>query len=141
MDEFADFEMMESSLNNSNKEVVKSDKENLPEKKQSNKDKVIESVSDNFENILNLAGDIVEIKKMQVQADAVLGHMREKRQLILDEAEAYARKKNVDTKGVIERMNVIRSMMQDYYAASNNNISSEDFRAVITDIVNQMGRI
>lgn len=38
-------------------------------------------------------------------------------------------------------MNVIRSMMQDYYAASNNNISSEDFRAVITDIVNQMGRI
>lgn len=93
MDEFADFEMMESSLNNSNKEVVKSDKENLPEKKQSNKDKVIESVSDNFENILNLAGDIVEIKKMQVQADAVLGHMREKRQLILDEAEAYARKK------------------------------------------------
>ena len=38
-------------------------------------------------------------------------------------------------------MNVIRLMMQDFYQQSNQQITSEDFRQIITSIVDQMGRI
>ena len=38
-------------------------------------DKAMDMLSDNFSNILKLAGDIVEIRKMQVASDACLKKM------------------------------------------------------------------
>lgn len=97
--------------------------------------------SDNFENILNLAGSIVEIRKMKVASEAYLKKMEEDRKRIVDEAQAYAMKKRADTNSVVDRMNVIRSMMQDFYAHSKGNLSGEDFCKIITEVVNQMGRV
>lgn len=104
-------------------------------------DKALDMLSDNFENILNLAGNIVEIEKMKVASDACLKKMAEDRKRILDEAQAYAIKRRVDTSSVVDRMNVIRSMMQDFYAHSQGNLSGDDFCKIITEVVNQMGRV
>ncbi len=102
---------------------------------------ITQAAAQNFTRILDLAGSVVEIKKMKVASDAVLAKMEADRKLLLAEAEAYVDKKNADTKSVVERMNVIRMMMQDFYQQSNQQISSEDFRQIITSIVDQMGRI
>lgn len=104
-------------------------------------EKAMDMLSNNFENILNLAGSIVEIKKMKVASEACLKKMAEDRMRIMDEAQAYALKKRVDTNSVVERMNVIRLMMQDFYAHNQGNLSGDDFCKIITEVVNQMGRV
>ena len=122
---------------------------NLPEKpqqtvqtaQQSKEPTAMGILSDNFDTILKLAGDVVEIKKMKVASDACLAKMEQDRKMLLDEAYAYAMKKKADTSSVVERMNVIRLMMQDFYAHSNGNLSGDDFCKIITEVVNQMGKI
>lgn len=104
-------------------------------------EKAMDMLSNNFENILNLVGSIVEIKKMEVASEACLKKMAEDRKRIMDEAQAYAIKKRADTNSVVDRMNVIRSMMQDFYAHSQGNLSGDDFCKIITEVVNQMGRV
>ena len=104
-------------------------------------DKAMDMLANNFDNILNLAGSIVEIQKMKVASAACLKKMEEDRKRIIDEAHAYAIKKRADTNSVVDRMNVIRSMMQDFYAHNQGNLSGDDFCKIITEVVNQMGRI
>ena len=67
--------------------------------------------------------------------------MAEDRKTLLAEAEAYAIRKNADTNDVVQKMAIIRGMMQDFYAQSNQQISGEDFRIIITEIVEQMGKV
>ena len=101
----------------------------------------LDVVSEGFDNIMKLATEITEIKKMKTQGELILQKMDKDRELLLTEAQAYAEKKNADTKSVVDRMNVIRGMMQDFYAQSNQQITGEYFRVIITEIVNQMGRV
>ena len=104
-------------------------------------DKLLNTVADNFGNILNLANDIVELKKMSIQSEAIIAKMNEDRATLVAEAEAYAKRKNADTTSVVEKMKVIQAMMKDFYQFNNSNMTSEDFSKVITEIVTQMGRI
>ena len=101
----------------------------------------LDVVSEGFDNIMKLATEITEIKKMKTQGELILQKMDKDRELLMTEAQAYAEKKNADTKSVVDRMNVIRGMMQDFYAQSNQQITGEGFRVIITEIVNQMGRV
>ena len=98
----------------------------------------LDVVSEGFDNIMKLATEITEMK---TQGELILQKMDKDRELLLTEAQAYAEKKNADTKSVVDRMNVIRGMMQDFYAQSNQQITGEYFRVIITEIVNQMGRV
>lgn len=102
---------------------------------------ITQAAAQNFGKILELAGSMIEIKKMKVASDAYLAKMEEDRKQLLAEAEAYVEKKDADTRSIVERMNVIRLMMQDFYQQSNQQITSEDFRQIITSIVDQMGRM
>mgnify|MGYP004560147217 FL=1 len=101
----------------------------------------LDVVSEGFDNIMKLATEITEIKKMKTQGELILQKMDKDRERLMTEAQAYAEKKNADTRSVVDRMNVIRGMMQDFYAQSNQQITGEDFRVIITEIVNQMGRV
>ncbi len=101
----------------------------------------LDALTDGFDRIMKLASEITEIKKMKTQGELILQKMDKDRELLMTEAQAYAEKKNADTKSVVDRMNVIRGMMQDFYAQSNQQITGEDFRVIITEIVNQMGRV
>lgn len=51
-------------------------------------------------------------------------------------------KKNADTNSVVEKMKIVRDMMNDYYKYSGNaNISGDEFRMIISDIVNNMKQV
>lgn len=103
--------------------------------------KLIDVVTNNFSSILSLANDIVEIKRMSIQSQAIISKMNEDRKNLLAEAEAYANRKNADTNSIIKKMRVIQEMMKDFYQHNNSNMTGEDFSKVITEIVTQMGRI
>ena len=130
------FELVESSRN-----VPVEQKESQKKNSVSNSSKMVDALTTNFGTILELVGNVIEIQKMKVASDAVLAKMAEDRKKLLDEAQAYALKKRADTSSVVERMDVIRSMMQDFYAQSDGNMSGEDFCKIITEVVNQMGRV
>lgn len=98
-------------------------------------------IGDNFDSIMKLATDITEIRKIKVASAAQVAKMDADRKALLAEADAYAKKKNADTNDIVQRMNIIRGMMSDFYAQSNQQITGEDFRIIITEIVNQMGRV
>ncbi len=123
--------------------VGSEDVEVVPQKEQYvGVDKLAGAVADNFPRILSLAEGIAEIKKMQVQSEAVLKQMDKQRENLLAEAEAYVRKKNADTNDVVEKMKVVSDMMNNYYRYSGNaNISGNDFRMIISDIVNSMKQV
>ena len=101
-----------------------------------------QAAAQNFGRILDLAGGIVEIQRMKVASDALLAKMEADRKQLLALAEAYVLMKNADTNSDTARMNVIRLMMQDFYQfcqQSNVQITSEHFKQIITNIVDQMG--
>ena len=104
-------------------------------------DKMLGAVADNFDKILRLASDIVSIQKMHMQSDIVIKQMREAREQLLAETKCYAEKKDADTKSVVEKMKVIRDMMNDFYQHASQNLTSEDFSKIITEVVNQMGKM
>ncbi|MDE7419978.1 MAG: hypothetical protein K2N35_07195 [Muribaculaceae bacterium] len=97
-------------------------------------------IADNFPKILDLAGEVLEIKKMKVASEAILAKQREDRLSLIAEAEAYAKKKNADTTDIVGRFTLVRDMMRDFYAANTGTMTSEDFQKVITSIIEQMGK-
>lgn len=129
-----------NDINNSKLELVES-KCPLDNEINTTSNKITDMLTDNFVNILNLANDIIEMKKMKVQSDAIISKIREERENLLAEAEAYAKRKNADTSSIIEKMKIIQSMIRDFYQFNNSSMTSEDFSKVITEIVTQMGRI
>lgn len=98
-------------------------------------------LGDNFDSIVKLATDIVEIGRTRIEGHVAVEKMEAARRNLLSEAEAYAIKKHADTNDIVQRMNIIRGMMADFYAQSNHQITGEDFCKIITEIVNQMGRV
>ena len=107
-----------------------------------NNSRIGDAIADNFSQILDLAFNIVEIEKMKIQSEAVLKQMEETRKNLIAEAEAYATKKNADTDGITQRMQIVRDMMRDFYQYNNNaNLSGEDFSRIISSIVSEMGRL
>lgn len=104
-------------------------------------EKLGDAVAENFDKILDLASDIIEIRKMKIQSDAVIAHMQETRKQLLTEAEAYCMKKEKDTKYVVEKMSIIQGMMNDFYRQKDAPLTSEDFCKIITEVVNQMCRL
>jgi len=138
-----DFEIVESTRGNkptqNNPVAVTKPGANAPAV--SGKDKLFGAAADNFGEILKLASEITEIAKLKVGTDAYIKQMAEKRKELLAEAEAYALRKKADTNSVVEKMELVRKMMLDFYEHNVTTISGEDFRIIITEIVNQMGKV
>lgn len=104
--------------------------------------RVLDAVADNFGQILDIASSIVEIERMKVQSEAVIKQMAETRKNLLAEAEVYAIKKNADADSVVQKMQIVRDMMRDFYECNTNaNLSGEDFSRIISSIVCEMGKL
>lgn len=104
-------------------------------------DKLAGAAADNFGQILDLAASIVEIQKMQVQADSCISMLREQRLMLAQEAEAYVKKLNADTDATVNKLEVIRRMMNDYYHAGQSKLSGEEFSKIMSDVLDRMGDI
>lgn len=104
-------------------------------------DKLAGAAADNFGRILDVATTVVEIQKMQVQADACISMMREQRLMLEQETEAYVKKLNAETDATVNKVEVIRRMMHDYYSSGNAKLSGDEFSKIISDVLDHMGDI
>lgn len=137
MDEFSDFKIMEIS-----DESQIPTREVLQPKQRGEVEKVAPSkiMADNFPKILDLAKEMLTIERRKTEIEGAVKQMEQIRLTLIAEADAYAKKKIADTNDVVARFTIIRYMMQDFYAANTGSMTSEDFRAVITEIVQQMNK-
>ncbi|SNS70043.1 hypothetical protein SAMN05446037_101776 [Anaerovirgula multivorans] len=104
-------------------------------------DRILDASIDNFDKILDLAFDIVEMGKMKIQTDAIIRKMGEDRKYLLAEAEAYVMKKQSDTDQMVEKMNFIKDMMNQFYKHNDNKISGDEFSKIMCDIVKEIGNL
>lgn len=124
-------------------EIVPSTRGGLANKPQqgSGLDKLASAAADNFGRILDVATTVVEIQKMQVQADAYIGTLRENRLMLEQETEAYVKKLNAETDATVNKVEVIRRMMHDYYTSGTTKLSGDEFSKIISDVLDHMGNI
>lgn len=105
------------------------------------KDRILDASIENFDKILDLAADIVEVRKMKVQSDAIIKKLAEDRKYLLAEAEAYVLKKQSDTDQMVEKMNFIKDMMDQFYKHNDNKISGDEFSKIMRDIIKEIGNL
>lgn len=132
MTEYSDFEIVPSTRGR----VA-----NRAQQSSAGLDKLASAVADNFGRILDVAATVVEIQKMQVQADACIGMLREQRLMLEQETEAYVKKLNAETDATVNKVEVIRRMMRDYYSFGNTKLSGDEFSKIISDVLDHMGNI
>ena len=104
-------------------------------------DKLAVAAADNFDRILDIAATIVDIQKMQVQADACICMLHEQRMMLKEEAEAYVKKLQAETSATINKAEAIRKMMNDYYYSGYDKLSGDEFSAIISNILDHMGAL
>lgn len=104
-------------------------------------DKLAVAVADNFGRILDVASSITEIEKMKVQANVYVAQLREQRMMLEEETRAYVAKVEAETDRTIQKVEVIRRMMQDYYRFGQNKLSGSEFSKIISDVLDQMGEL
>lgn len=101
-------------------------------------DKLSGTIADNFERILDLAVSVAETKKMQAQADAYTDMLREQRQMLEAETDAYVKKLSMDTNATVTKVDTIRGIMSDYYASGQSKLSGEEFSKIISAVLDKM---
>lgn len=122
-------------------EIVESTRKNNIELKEQN-EQLGNALADNMGSIIDIARNIVEIQKMRVQSEAILTKMEEDRKMLIASAEAYAMKKNADTKNIVDRMKIIQELLRDFYSynqKSTTGLSGEEFTKIIADVLMNMG--
>ena len=90
----------------------------------------------NYGRILGLIEDYMEIQKIEKKTAADIAKMDAICNYISTEADAYCRKKSVETKSQVEKITLIQQMLRDYYQQNNHNLQSEHFKEIIEAIVN-----
>jgi alanyl-tRNA synthetase len=116
-------------------DLVEFPEKNLEKNPTSTDDRFTDALIDNMGNIIALAEDILEIKKMRVQSEALLEKMKEDRARLRDEAEAYVKTKNADTKQIIDKMQMARELLNDFYKQKNTSgVTAEEFSTIIKSI-------
>lgn len=104
-------------------------------------DKLAGAVADNFGRILDVACAITEIEKMKVQANVYVTQLREQRLMLEEETRAYVTKIEAETDRTVQKVEVLRRMMQDYYRFGQDKLSSSEFSKIISNVLEQMGEL
>ncbi|MBD5133060.1 MAG: hypothetical protein HDT38_01095 [Clostridiales bacterium] len=102
-------------------------------------DKLAGVAADHFGRILDAACAITEIQQMKVQADICVAQLREQRLMLAEEAKAYVSKIEAETDRTVQKVEVIRRMMQDYYRCGQDKLSSEAFSKIVSDVLDRIG--
>jgi len=97
--------------------------------------KIANALADNMDSIIGIAKDIVDIQRMRVQSEALLRKMEEDRAMLREEAKAYVMKKNAETKQIIDKMQMARVLLNDFYNQKNTaGVTAEEFSTIIKSI-------
>lgn len=94
-------------------------------------DKMFSAVAENFDKILYIAENIVNIQAVRVKTKAQVELLEQERKNLLAEAEAYAIKKNQDTIHMVKKLEIFRDVMNAFINSPHPNMTVEEFRETL----------
>jgi len=116
-------------------EVVEFPENNLEKIPTPMDNRLANALVDNMDSIIDLAKDITAIQRIRVQSEALLKKMEEDRAKLREETEAYVKMKNADTKQIIDKMQMARELLKDFYNQKNTSgVTAEEFSTIIKSI-------
>lgn len=117
--------------------------DNVPSTTTNDTHPLTQAVADNFPKILDIATQCVDILKIREMSEAQIKELREKRESLVVEADAYVKKKNADTDSFKTRGETIRLLLEDYYKyGGTEKLPAEDFIKILEKTLNlQNGEI
>ncbi len=139
-----DFEVVDTRRKKNNDSTIERvDGEIVVERKKNEIDSgvnnVLNAVANNFENILGIATDIVEIQKIKEMSEATRMKYEEERKNLQAETECYIARLREKNNYVLSKAELVRKMMQDYYQTKDKKLSEEVFLQIIQSVINNMG--
>lgn len=119
-------------------EVVERKPQTHPYPKEgSGADHLQQAVADNFGRIMDCACAIADSKRLLAQADAYSAKVDADCRALAAEARVYVEKLEAETRAKVSKAEVIRQMLRDYYIYGQERLSSADFSAVITKVIDE----
>ena len=103
------------------------------------KGELVHAAAENFGEIVKIAGQIVDIKKIYAESDKQVAEIEAKNGVLVTETENYVRRIEADTNQTISKAEVFRSMLNDFYKNNNGSLTGEEFAGIMKDIIAQIG--
>ncbi len=94
---------------------------------------------ENFGEIVKIAGQIAEIRKIRAESDKQVAEIEAKKRVLVTETETYVKRIEADTNQTISKAEVFRSLLNDYYKNNNGSLTGEEFAGIMKDIIAQIG--
>lgn len=101
------------------------------------KNEIVKAVCNNFGDVVKLAEQVVEIKKMYAESDIRIAELEEKRATLREETNSYIDKMEAGTRRMVQRSEQVRTLLNDYYKNCGENINPEVVKELIkaTEVV------
>ncbi len=134
----SDFEVVNGSRGN-DKEIGKKIGEFVGGLDPKTKGELVHAATENFGEIVNLASQIVSIRKIYAESDKEVAEIDAKREVLITETENYVKKIEADTNQTISKAEIFRSMLNDFYKNNNGSLTGEEFAGIMKEIIAQIG--
>lgn len=127
-----DFEMINGNRNNDVGNVIRDAVSNLDS---DSKGKLVDAAAENFGEIINLAGKVVDIRKIYAESDKQIAEMDAATRALRAEADAYVMKVEADSNKTLDKVEKYRLLLNDFYKYNNGAMSGEVFADIMKSII------
>ena len=104
------------------------------------KGEIIHAAAENFGAIVNLAGQIADIRKVYAESDKQVAEINAKKELLIAETDQYIKKIEAETQRKLENTEKYRMMLNDFYTVNPGNLSSEAFVEIMKMVIESGGK-
>ncbi len=127
-----DFEMVNGSREAGVGHVIQNAVSSLDSE---SKGKLVEAAAENFGEIINLAGKVVDIRMVYAESDKQIAEMEAATRALQAEAEAYVTKVTADSGKTLDKIEKYRLLLNDFYKYNNGSMSGEVFADIMKSII------
>lgn len=98
-------------------------------------DRIVNAMTENFSEILNIASEIVSIKKMRVDAKIYQAKIDSNIKLLKAKTDKYLAEYHAETERRMQEMNKYQLMLKDFYLYNNGQLRSDDFAKIMEQVI------
>ena len=99
------------------------------------KGNLIGAAAENFGEIINLAGKVVDIRKIYAESDKQKAETEAVIRTLKAEADAYVIKVTADSDKTLDKIEKYRLILSDFYKYNNGSMSGDVFADIMKSII------
>ncbi len=127
-----DFEIVKGTRNS---EVGKAVKDAVSGLSDASKDKLVDAVAGSMPEIIKLAGQVVDIRKIYAESDKQVAEINAKTDALRVETENYVKRVEAETNKTLSKTEQYRLLLNDFYKNNNGAMSGEVFADIMKTII------